>query len=613
MTNRLQYTLFLLILSVPAVSGAQTAPAASQNAVACDAGGATAYRVSLRDRAQHIVNVQIAFRGEKGREFQMPVWNALYQVRDFAQYVRRVSAQGSEGKLDVQKMDKTTWRVEPAPGCSLLEYEIYANEPGPYNAHLDNEHAFFNWAQVLMYPTDRKKGVFTVELSDLPSGWKLRDGGLFKGNNTLVARAENYDRLVDSPVEIGTFEEVQFEECGGKYRVVVHADPADYDIQAITAMLRKVVATTVDWMAERPFEEYTFIYHFPRTPAGGGMEHAYSTAIDATAQRVRENPSSLASVSAHEFFHLWNVKRIRPQSLEAIDYTKENYTRALWFSEGVTSTVSDHMLYRAGLIGEKELLDRLAREIEQLHSRPGRLAQSLEESSLDTWFDKYAYYRQPERSINYYNKGQIVGELLDLHMRALTGGTKSLRDLFQAMNQDAKNGIFFQDSDGVQLAAEALVDESLDDFFEHYVSGTTEIPYENFFAFVGLRPVSRTTTEATLGFTASRNVGASPLVVSVEAGSEAQRAGIAANDTIMAIDGAAANTELLRKISAKKPGEVVRLKLRSRGKERAVNLKLGTRTTQRVQFVDLDNVTDEQRAHRAAWLRLESELPGSRR
>ena len=166
--------------------------------------------------------------------------------------------------------------------------------------------------------------------------------------------------------------------------------------RAIVSTLRRLAPAATDWMNDRPFQTYLFIYHFPRGPAGGGMEHAYSTAIDISANRLADNPLSLGDLTAHEFFHLWNVKRIRPQSLEPIDYTKENYTRALWFSEGVTSTAGNIIQLRAGLLDEAGISRALADEIGELERRPAHLTQSAEESSLDAWLEKYDYYRLPD-------------------------------------------------------------------------------------------------------------------------------------------------------------------------------------------------------------------------
>ena len=187
-----------------------------------------------------------------------------------------------------------------------------------------------------------------------------------------VGIAPNYDTLVDSPAELGIFQQSTFRGDGATYHVVVDGNPADYDMTKLDETLGKITHAAVDWMQDRPYDEYTFLYHFPHGYGAGGMEHAYGTAIDINAERLRTDLLPLASVSAHEFFHLWNVKRIRPQSLEPIDYQGEQDTRALWFSEGVTSTVSDMLLARSGLIDEREYLQRVSEEITELQRRPAR-------------------------------------------------------------------------------------------------------------------------------------------------------------------------------------------------------------------------------------------------
>jgi predicted metalloprotease with PDZ domain len=299
--------------------------------------------------------------GESKRRVQLPVWNALYQVRDFAQYITWVRVKARSGDAPtVRSIDKTTWEVDGAQNGAAVEYEILATLPGPYGAQLNASHAFFNLAEILMYQPDTRAAKVRLQFVNVPTSWKFATPLTSVGD---VFLAENYDRLVDSPVEIGTFKEADFDAGGGHYRVVVDADPADYDLQKISSNLQRIVTAATDWLEDRPFQTYVFIYHFPRGPGGGGMEHAYSTAIDVNAQSVRNNPAALNGVTAHEFFHLWNVKRIRPQSLEPIDYTKENYTRALWFSEGVTSTAEDIILLRAGLLDEAGFLRKLGEQM----------------------------------------------------------------------------------------------------------------------------------------------------------------------------------------------------------------------------------------------------------
>ena len=221
---------------------------------------------------------------------------------------------------------------------------------------------------------------------------------------------------------------------------------------------------------------------------------------------LAKSPEVLSSVTAHEFFHLWNVKRIRPQTLEPVDYTKENYTRALWFSEGCTSTAADFIQLRAGLLDERHFEEDLAADIGELQRRPAHLTQSAEESSLDAWLEGDSYYRRPDRSISYYNKGELLGIALDLAVREASHGQASLREVFQWMNQNyAKKRRFFPDSDGVREAAEAVSHADLGWFFAKYVAGTEEIPWNDFFRGVGLHLIAANSTIADAGFSASRN------------------------------------------------------------------------------------------------------------
>ena len=202
------------------------------------------------------------------------------------------------------------------------------------------------------------------------------------------------------------------------------------------------------------------------------MEHANSTAIGATSS------ASAITTAAHEFFHLWNVKRIRPQSLEPIDYTKEMYTRSLWFAEGVTSTYAAYAEVRTGLWTANQFYDDLAYQIQELQDRPARKWQSVEESSLNAWLEKYPQYNQPEYSISYYNKGQLDGFLLDILIRDATDNHKSLDDVMRSLNENfAKKGLFYNDSADIEATAENIASVSFKDFFAKYVAGTDDLPY----------------------------------------------------------------------------------------------------------------------------------------
>ncbi len=571
----------------------------------------TNYRVSLVNPEQHLVEVQIELpEGSAERELQLPVWNALYQVRDFAQYVNWVRAKDRAGRsLTVHAVDKSRWQISGAESGAVLKYQIYVDSFGPFGAQLTSHHAFFNLAQILMYPVDARSAPMVLRFSQVPDGWHIATPLLSSADGRFSA--ENYDRLVDSPVEIGTFQESDFDEGGGHYRVVIDAEPGDYDVEKIDGMLRKIVSAATSWMADRPFDSYMFLYHFPRGPAGGGMEHSYSTAIDVNWDVLAHSPEALASVTSHEFFHLWNVKRIRPQTLEPVDYTKENYTRALWFSEGCTSTAADIIQLRGGLMDESQFERQLSSGIAELERRPAHLTQSAEDSSLDAWLEGYAYYRHSDRSISYYNKGELLGIMLDLTVREASHGQASLREVFQWMNQNyAKKGKLFPDSDGVREAAEAVTHADLGWFFGKYVSGTEELPWNDFFRSVGLHLVVGKNTVEDAGFTASRNFDGPMTVEAVSAGGEAEHAGLQAGDTILEINGKIAGQESSEAIAGLTAGDAVTVRVRSRhGVERELKWKLGGREEITYELRDMDNVSAEQHARRTAWLKGEAQSP----
>ncbi len=566
------------------------------------------YTVSLANPANHLVHVTVDLPpGTADRELQLPVWNSLYQVRDFSQYLNWIKAADMSGRpLPLRELDKSRWSLSGAQNGAEIRYEIQADLGTPYDAQLNEHHAFFHWAEVLLYSVAERGSPQQVKFSDVPDGWRMATA--LEGSLAQGLSAENYDRLADSPVELGNFEEADFDEGGGHYRIAVDADHADYNLPKIVAMVRSIVATETTWMNDRPFQSYLFIYHFPQGPGGGGMEHSFCTAIDVNVRTLTDSPLALPSVTAHEFFHLWNVKRIVPQALAPFDFTKENYTTSLWFSEGFTSTVEDYALLRAGMMGEKEYFSRLAAQIGELERRPAHLTQSAEESSLGAWLEKYSYYRQPERSISYYNKGALLGVMLDLQMRESSHGNASLRDLFQWMNQRyAQQRQAFPDSDGVRQAADSVSHGDFQDFFKKYVTGIDEIPWDDFLKIVGLRLERHTSSVADLGFVAVRNFNASPVVTRVAADGAAYRAGLKVGDSIMELNGRVTGGDYEDRIAQVRPGETIRLRVKDRSGERELHWKVEKREDFAFELVDLPHLSPQQRVRRAAWLKAEDQ------
>ncbi len=577
---------------------------------AAPAGATVHYRISLAHPEQHLLHVEmIVPQMYPGMRVALPAWNALYQIRDFSSRVQDVQAEaripgGATVKLAATKMNKDTWRMDvplgpaelPATTELHVRYAIYWDDPGPFNTQLNPSHAFLNLAEVLFYVPERRREESHVEYADVPAGWKLAVE-LPAGDPEFSEVAPSYDALVDAPAELGKFNEFRFEQGGSGYRVVVDGGP--YKQDQLEGVLKKIVASETSMMDGAPFSEYTFFFHFgPYAQAGGGgMEHSNSTAI------AVPSGDYAAGVAAHEFFHLWNVKRIRPQSLEPVDYTREQYTRALWFAEGVTSTYGAYTLERSGLWSQQQFYNDLARQIAGLESRPASRWKSAEEASLDAWLEKYDLYNRADFSISYYNKGQLLGDLLDLAIRDATDNHQSLDDLLRAMNRDyARQGKYYDDSRGIRDEAEKLTGQSFDDFFLKYVAGTEEIPWNDFLGLAGLRLSISPEAAADAGFTALRGSGAAWRVDGVEPASAAEKAGLSPGDEIDAVDGAPLPGSIARWMQSLKPGQAIALRVSHLGAAKDLQFLVGATARQSYSIEELPG-TEKQKRIREGWLK----------
>ena len=452
------------------------------------------YRVSLANPEQHLFQVSMSVPVEGQQTvIALPAWNALYQIRDFSLRLRGISGvcpASTPVPLEMDMLDKQTWRVSLRAPCQSggqsnfeIRYSIMWNDGGPFDSQLNNHHAFVNLAEILMYVPDRRAEDVSVVFSNLPPEWKTAAQLDSPAGDTYTA--PSYDALVDAPVEAGKFDEAQFSSGGAHFRVIV--DAGHWDKSRLEEALRLITAYELQLMGSPPFDSpergYMFIFHIGGfgVVGGGGMEHANSTAISGNSLE------SVATTAAHEFFHVWNVKRIRPQALEPVDYSREQYTRALWFAEGVTNTYCSFTLERTGLWSKKQFYGDLASQIAELQGRPARAWQSAEDSSLEAWFEKYEVYNAPDRSISYYGKGQVLGVLLDLAIRDATDSHHSLDDVLRRMNAEyAQQHKFYDESEGVRASVEEVAGKSFQDFFHRYVSGTDEIPYNDLLGVAGL-------------------------------------------------------------------------------------------------------------------------------
>lgn len=560
---------------------------------AAPAGATIDYSISLAQPELHRFRVTMRVPDvADALRVQMPAWNALYQIRDFAHRVQQIRARADDRPAALHKLDKLTWEVRPArpagqaPAAVTIEYAVVWDEPGPFNSQLDPSHAFLNFAMVLLYVPERRGEDVRVEFLDLPAGWSLATS-LRPGGSSSSVRAPSYDALADAPVEIGRFEEERFEVSGARVRVVVHGTA--WNRAALRDALRRIVEYQTRLMGEVPFEEFLFIYHFG-LGGNGGMEHAESTAIALGAN------AGAAGISAHEFFHLWNVKRLRPRSLEPVDYTRENWTRALWFAEGVTSTYAAFTLVRTGLWSREQFLADLAQQIAALESRPARLWQSAEQASLDAWLERYALHDRPDLSISYYNKGQILGVLLDILIRDATENRRSLDDVFRHLNREfARRQRFYNDTEDVRAAVERVAGRSFADFFARYVAGTAELPCAETLALAGLELVARGQPQADFGFRVAARARDTHVVADVHPGTPAEAAGLRPADVLLTLDGQPFPRDASAFLRQRRPGQRVRLAFRRGAETLETTLELGAGGARAYELRERSRAVPKQR------------------
>jgi predicted metalloprotease with PDZ domain len=533
------------------------------------------YEVSLNRPEQHVFHVSMQIPGVKDEvTVQMAAWNALYQIRDFSAHVQRVEAFAGSETLPIEKLNKQTWRVKGS-GTITIRYATFWDEGGPFATQLNTDHAFINPAMILMYAPDRRAEAVQLDMADVPLKWQADGASLeileqMGRARNFEFRAASYDQLADAPIEAGKFERFDVPGLNPPVRAVVHGD--DWKKTRVEDDLRRICAYEVKLMEGAPYPHYTFIVHFGKaaTGAGGGMEHADSTAISVRSDQEFDN------VAAHEFFHLWNVKRIHPATLDPVDYTKEQYTRALWFAEGVTNTYASYTLVRTGLWSKAQFYEDLGEQISELEVRPANQWQSAEQSSLDAWLEKYPLYNRPQNSVSYYTKGQILGVLLDILIRDRTQNEKSLDDVLRSMNEEfAKKNGAYRDSLDVRLTAEKIAGGSLEEFFQKYVAGAEPLPYRQVFGLAGLELKASERRHPSIGFFAGRDENGALVVRNVDPNGPAEQAGVRVDDVITTWNGAEPPRGLERWVYGQKKGNGVKLGIRREYKNFTVELRLG--------------------------------------
>ncbi len=560
------------------------------------------YSIKPANLAAHYFEVTctVAAPDAAGQRFALPAWiPGSYLIRDFARHLVEIRAESAGAEVALTQIDKHSWQAAPVkPGRPLTVFcTIYAFDLSVRGAHLDAGHAFFNGSSVFLRAIGHENSPCVVAI-EAPAGeacadWQVAtalsaahgEPGCARRHGFGLYRAADYAELIDHPVEMGRFTLVRFSACDVPHEVAI-TGRHDGDVARLAADLKRICEWHIRFFGEpAPMQRYTFLV----TALGigyGGLEHRASCALICSRNdlpypdmtTMTDTYRSFLGLCSHEYFHTWNVKRIKPAAFVTVDLDRENYTRLLWAFEGITSYYDKLALVKSGVIELNDWLDLMAKTVTSVHSAPGRLRQSLAESSFDAWSK---FYRPDENTpnavVSYYGKGALVALALDLTLRQKTNGRISLDDVLQALWQEhGKTGIGVAE-DGVERIAEKVSGVDLKRFFADFVHGTRELPLEKLLAPFAVSLKWERAKVPSIGVkTASENN--ETRLTTVYDGGAAQEAGLAAGDVLLAIDGVRV-TALDEQLARHRPGETIRVHVFRRDELMEFTLRLAAPAT----------------------------------
>jgi predicted metalloprotease with PDZ domain len=572
------------------------------------ADGAWTFTVSMPRPAEHLFHVALRFEGMTGEtiDFKMPAWMpGFYKIMDYESNVSNFRAADDKGRiLPWEKVTRNTWRVVSGNAAAVtVEYDVFGNVNFAAQNYLDEKRAFIAPPGLFLY-TPGRLGHSVRVLFKLPAGWTKISTGLDPvPGRPRTFSAPDFDTLYDCPVLLGNQESLTFDVKGVPHQAALENVPETVDRVRIAADLKKIVESSTGLIGDIPYKHYTFLL----IGAGnGGIEHANSAACFFNGKSLADAKSYLGWLSyiAHEYFHCFNVKRIRPLALGPFDYDAENDTDMLWVSEGLTVYYEDIVLVRAGLMTPAQYLERMAGAMTRFENAPGHRYQSATESSLQTWGGS-GMGGDRATTISYYDNGAMLGAMLDLAIRRASGDRKSLDDvmrtLYRTYDRTKKRG--FTDAE-FRAACENAAGAPLDEVFA-YASTTRDVDYAKYFAYGGLRVATSTEDApgAYLGLD-TQSVGGALLVAGITTGSPAQSAGLEAGDRILELNGVQAAVKIISDLlAAKAPGETVKIRASRNGAERILDVVLGRNAKFVYAISPLDAPDPLQAAILKDWLR----------
>ncbi|MEM9535582.1 MAG: M61 family metallopeptidase [Cyanobacteria bacterium P01_E01_bin.45] len=575
------------------------------------------YWVWMPEPANHLLDVELRltdFSATEPLTLRFPAWTpGSYLLREYSRHLQDFCVfDASDRPVSFTRLDKNTWQLAPTDSPRLrIHYRIYANDLTVRTNHLDTTHGYFNGAATFLYCEGHQHEAISLTVCPPDPSWQIAtslppDGAEVEPGQPQTFIAQNFDELVDSPVEVGLHRSESFEVLGKPHRFVVWGK-GNEDLATIVKATQTIVETEAELFGGLPYDSYMFLLHLTGS-GGGGLEHKNSTSLlyPRFGFQNQERYDRFLSLVAHEFFHLWNVKRLRPKAIETFDYTQENYFRSLWFCEGTTSYYDTLILRRAGLISVETYLKLLSKRIGNLQAIPGRHVQSLVDSSFDTWIKLYRPTENSSNSqVSYYLKGELVSALLDLHIRIQSEGQHSLdtvmQDLWQRFGQYERG---YTDAE-LKVAFETAATTSLDEFFADYIAGTAELNYDRFLEPFGLKLDISTPADSApfLGIKTATENGMTK-IKSVTMDSPAQRAGMWSGDELVAIGGYKVTASTWEeRLKSYKVGQPLSVTVFQREQLKTVEVMLAEPIPGAYAIVPVSDPTEDQRLRCTDWLK----------
>jgi predicted metalloprotease with PDZ domain len=566
--------------------------------------------INIEQPQHHYANITLSYDNyaEQKAVFHLPTWRTgRYEILNLANGIREFSAVDGEGnKLPWKKIDKDSWQVSNTLHKQVkISYQVYANQLGKRTRHIDDSHAFIDASAVVMYSDITRDHKHMIDLT-VPVTWRSVSG-LDAGENSHQFIAENYDVLVDSPIETGVNEHHQFTVDGLVYELVIWGK-GNYDSAKMVADLKVLVQQSKSIWQGYPFKRYVFMVH-ATSGARGATEHLNSTIIQTSRFKFSERKDYLRFIStaAHEFVHTWNVKQYRPKGLVPYDYQQENYSTLLWLSEGSTSYLQNQLLLRGELMSSKEFLESLAKRINGYLHKPGRQSQTIAQSSFDKWLEEGGDYDK-NHSVNIYSEGFLVSWLLDFSIIEKTHQKKSYRDVHSLLYQNYKVPKGFDENDLLAVLKQVTNDDYTA-WWQANVHGYTDVDFNALLAKAGLvmsfGDEQKVKKQAWTGINTKKAINGLQ-VVSVEKNSPAWQAGLTLDDIIVAVDGLRmSDNDLTARLKNFKPKDRISVTFFRRDELVTRMITLGKKPKDKLKIVPMKNASKTQQAFFKQWTGLD--------